>query len=65
MPYIFVLVDVSGWWLTRMHPKFAWLVIIAGGAMGLSFALMWIVSMYEMWILPHLRGDTRDALLDE
>jgi hypothetical protein len=65
MPYIFLLVDVSGWWLTRMSPNFAWLVIVAGAAMALSFAFMWTVSMYEMWVLPHLREDTRDALLDE
>ncbi|THK40203.1 elongation factor-1 alpha, partial [Methylophaga sp. SB9B] len=26
---------------------------------------MWVVSMYEMWILPRYREDNRDALLDE
>lgn len=65
MPYIFLLVDISAWWLTKLHPNFAWFVIIAGGAMALSFAFMWIVSMYEMWILPRIREDNRDALLDE
>jgi len=24
-------------------------VMIAGGVMGLSFAYMWVVSMYQMW----------------
>lgn len=65
MPYIFLLVDISAWWLTKLHPNFAWFVIIAGTAMALSFAFMWVVSMYEMWILPRLREDNRDALLDE
>lgn len=65
MPYIFLLVDISAWWLTKLHPNFAWFVIIAGGAMALSFAFMWVVSMYEMWILPRIREDNRDALLDE
>jgi hypothetical protein len=33
--------------------------------MALSFAFMWIVSMYEMWIMPRIHADSRDALLDE
>lgn len=65
MPYIFLILDISSWWLTKLNPVFAWLVIIGGGAMALSFAFMWIVSMYEMWIMPRLRSDDRDALLDE
>jgi len=65
MPYIFLIVDIASWWLTKLNPNFAWLVIIGGGAMALSFAFMWIVSMYEMWIMPRNRDDNRDALLDE
>ncbi|WP_430010275.1 elongation factor-1 alpha [Methylophaga lonarensis] len=65
MPYVFLLIDISAWWLTRLNPNFAWLVMLGGTAMALSFAFMWVVSMYEMWILPRLREDTRDALLDE
>ncbi|EEF78449.1 hypothetical protein [Methylophaga thiooxydans] len=64
-PYAFLLIDIASWWLTKMNPNFAWLVIIAGGSMALSFAFMWVVSMYEMWILPRFGEDTRDALLDE
>jgi hypothetical protein len=65
MPYIFLLVDISSWWLTKLSPHFAWLVIIGGGMMALSFAFMWVVSMYEMWIMPWDKADSRDALLDE
>lgn len=65
MPYIFLFVDITSWWLTKLSPHFAWLVIIGGGMMGLSFAFMWIVSMYEMWIMPWNKKDSRDALLDE
>jgi hypothetical protein len=68
MPYVFLIVDIASWWLTKLNPYFAWLVILGGSAMALSFAFMWTVSMYEMWILPHKKGaagDTRDALLDE
>ncbi len=65
MPYLFLLIDIASWWLTKLNPNFAWLVMIAGVAMALAFSFMWIVSMYEMWILPHLRPDMRDATLDE
>jgi hypothetical protein len=27
-------------------------VIIAGGVMALSFAYMWVVSMYQLWFSP-------------
>ncbi|MBT3504387.1 MAG: elongation factor-1 alpha [Piscirickettsiaceae bacterium] len=65
MPYIFLIIDIASWWLTKLNPHFAWLVIIGGGTMALSFAFMWIVSMYEMWIMPRIHEDDRDALLDE
>ncbi len=65
MPYVFLILDISSWWLTKLNPNFAWLVIIGGGAMALSFGFMWIVSMYEMWIMPRRKSDDRDALLDE
>lgn len=65
MPYVFLLIDIASWWLTKLNPNFAWLTIIGGGAMALSFAFMWIVSIYEMWILPRRGGDSRNGLLDE
>ena len=64
-PYIFLILDISSWWLTKLNPNFAWLVIIGGSAMALSFAFLWTVSMYEMWIRPRKGVDNRDALLDE
>lgn len=65
MPYIFLLLDITSWWLTKLNPNFAWLVMIGGGAMAASFAFMWTVSMYEMWIMPKIHADSRDALHDE
>lgn len=49
MPYVFLLVDILSWWLTKLHPMFAWLVIFAGAGMAISFAFMWTVSVLEMW----------------
>lgn len=49
-PFAGVIVDVLGWYVTKVQPPFAWVVLIAGAANGLSFAVMWVISMYQMWI---------------
>ena len=49
MPYVFLLVDIISWWLTKLNPMFAWLVIFAGAGMAVSFVFMWAVSVLEMW----------------
>ncbi len=49
MPYAFLIADILSWWLTKIHPMFAMLVIIAGMGMGASFVYMWIISLLEMW----------------
>jgi hypothetical protein len=50
MPYIFLVTDILSWWLTKIHPMFAWLVILAGMGMGISFIYMWVNSLLEMWL---------------
>ncbi|MFZ4504352.1 MAG: hypothetical protein ACOYM1_10400 [Methylovulum sp.] len=50
MPYFFLIADIMSWWLTKIHPMFAWLVIFAGMGMGISFMFMWVTSILEMWL---------------
>ena len=50
MPYVFLVADIMSWWLTKIHPVFAWLVIFAGMGMGISFMIMWVTSIIEMWL---------------
>jgi hypothetical protein len=50
MPYAFLIADIMSWWLTKIHPMFAWLVIFAGMGMGISFMFMWVTSILEMWL---------------
>ncbi|HEY7753550.1 MAG TPA: protein S100 [Steroidobacteraceae bacterium] len=52
LPFVAVMVDVSSWYFTKLYHPFAWVVMAAGGTMGLCFAFMWVVSMYQMWISP-------------
>jgi len=49
MPFACIVADVSSWYFTKLYQGFAWVVLFAGGLMALSFAIMWITSMYQMW----------------
>jgi hypothetical protein len=48
-PFIVVLTDVGSWYLTKLWAPFAWVIIGSGAIMGLSFATMWLTSIYQMW----------------
>ncbi len=50
-PFVFLLVDVLSWWLTKLSPHFAWLTIIGGVGYSLASTYMWVVSMYQMLVL--------------
>ena len=48
-PFLALVMDVSSWYFTKLFHPFAWVVILAGGLMGMSFAFMWFVTMYQLW----------------
>jgi len=52
MPFVCLVLDISSWYFTKLYDPFAWVVMIAGAGMGLSFTYMWFVSMYQMWFAP-------------
>ncbi len=49
MPFISLTLDVGSWYFTKLYHPFAWVVMLSGAAMGLSFAYMWVIAMYQMW----------------
>ena len=49
LPFLAVVMDVSSWYFTKLYHPFAWMVMIAGGLMGLCFAVMWLTTMYQLW----------------
>jgi len=49
LPFLCIAADVSSWYFTKLYHGFAWVVLFAGAGMALSFAVMWFVSMYQMW----------------
>ena len=49
LPFLSIIVDIFSWYLTKLLPGFAWVVIGSGGIMALAFTVEWVVSMYQMW----------------
>jgi len=49
LPFVSLTLDIGSWYFTKIYHPFAWVVMIGGALMGLSFAFMWVVSMYQMW----------------
>ena len=50
-PFGFLIVDVLSWWLTKLEPGFAWLVIIGGFGYSMASTVMIFSSLYQLWFL--------------
>lgn len=48
-PFVAIIFDIASWYLTKLYPGFAWVVMGSGAMMGVAFAIQWVVSMYQMW----------------
>ena len=57
IPFLAILTDIAAWWLTKVSSGFAYVVMIGGALMALSFAVQWIVSMYQMWFFKQCPVD--------
>lgn len=52
-PFAAIVIDIMSWYLTKLHPGFAWIVIVSGAFMGMSFGLQWVISMYQIWLYKY------------
>jgi len=48
-PFLAIVLDIGSWYLTKVYPPFAWVVMVSGALMGVSFAMQWVISIYQMW----------------
>ena len=48
-PFVAIILDIGSWYLTKLFPPFAWMVMISGGFMGMAFAIQVSISLYQMW----------------
>ena len=49
LPFVALVLDISSWYFTKLFHPFAFVVMGAGGLMGMCFAFMWVTSMYQLW----------------
>ena len=53
-PFMFLILDITAWWLTKMHPGFAWLVMVGGFGYSIASTVMIFSSLYQMLVKPFL-----------
>ncbi|PCI45674.1 MAG: hypothetical protein COB41_00665 [Proteobacteria bacterium] len=56
-PFLFLLLDISSWFITKIIPDFAYVVIAAGAFVGITFSLQLFISIYQMWIYKRKTKD--------
>ena len=68
-PFAALVIDIASWYLTKVHPGFAWVIMASGFVVGACFLFQWVVSMYQMWFyqLPedvrHRHGDPNNRII--
>jgi len=53
--------DIASWWLTKVSEPFAYVVIVGGALMGVSFAIQWGVSMFQIWFFKGRPNEAMEA----
>ena len=48
LPFLAIFLDIASWWLTKVTTGFAYVVMIGGGLMAISFSFQWLVSFYQI-----------------
>jgi hypothetical protein len=51
LPFPAIFVDVMSWYLIKLFHPFAWVEIAAGMVMAACFAVMWLITLYQMWLM--------------
>ncbi len=57
VPFVAIFLDIASWWLTKVTTGFAYIVVIGGALMGISFAFQWLVSFYQICFFKCPPGD--------
>jgi len=53
-PFMFLILDIAAWWLTKYSPGFAWLVMLGGMGYSLASTIMIFSSLYQMCVKPFM-----------
>jgi hypothetical protein len=52
IPFVFLFLDITAWWLTKWYPGFAWATLIGGVGYSIASSFMLLCSLYQMWLMP-------------
>lgn len=52
IPFLFLFLDITAWWLTKWYPTFAWATIIGGIGYSLASSFMLLCALFQMWLMP-------------
>ena len=52
LPFVAIMVDIISWYIIKLFHPFVYVEITAGAVMGLCFAIMCLVTLYQMWFSP-------------
>ena len=56
LPFVGTLIDIGGMWLTRfVWPGLSILVIAGGSLFAAGYALIAVISLWELWIRKEAR----------
>lgn len=45
-----IILDIGAWWLAKAAEPMAFLVILGGAALGVSFGALVLLSLFDMWL---------------
>ena len=51
LPFVAILADIVAWFMTRLYPLYAYVVVIGGALMGLAMGAQILISLYQMWLV--------------
>ncbi len=50
-PFAGIMIDVASWYLIKVFHPFVFVEIAAGMILAACFAFMWVVALYQMWLM--------------
>ncbi|MBN1411590.1 MAG: hypothetical protein JW969_12150 [Spirochaetales bacterium] len=54
--FLSIVLDVGSWWLAKLSPAFSILVIAGGVSLALSFLVLILLSLYDIWLKKEKAG---------
>jgi uncharacterized membrane protein len=57
LPFVAMFLDIGCWWLTKLHAGFAPGIVAGGALLGVSFAVLTLRPLWELWTAARSPSD--------